>query len=63
MANYFGEIVEWTGYAFVAQTPAAALFAFGTLSFLLSAGIARHRWNQKNIPNYPNKKAVIPGII
>ena len=56
--------MEWTGYAMVAQTPAAILFAFGTLSFLLSAGIMRHRWNQKNIPNYPpQKKAVIPMII
>lgn len=64
MANYFGEMIEWFGYAAVAQTPASLLFAFGTLSFLLSAGIARHRWNLANIPKYPkNKKAVIPFLI
>ena len=48
----------------VAQTFASKLFAVATLSVLLSAGIMRHKWNRKNIPNYPpNKKAVIPFII
>lgn len=62
--NYFGEIIEWVGYAIVTGHVYGWLFAFSTVSVLTPAAIVRNRWNKKNISNYPeSRKAVFPFLL
>lgn len=42
-ANYFGESLEWVGFALACWTLAAAAFAFFTVVFLGSRAIRHHR--------------------
>jgi 3-oxo-5-alpha-steroid 4-dehydrogenase 1 len=62
--HYFGEIVEWAGWAVMTWSlPGLAFFAF-TFSNLFPRAIASHRWYRINFPEYPVKrKAVIPFMI
>ena len=46
-ANYFGEIVEWTGFAIASGHIAALLFASSSGVFLIIRGIQHHRYNYK----------------
>lgn len=60
-ANYFGETLEWTGYAIAAATPAAAAFAAFTVLNLAPRAVSHHAWYKKKFENYPKKrKAYIP---
>ena len=62
--HYFGEIIEWMGWAVMTfSIPGAAFFAF-TFANLFPRAIASHKWYKTNFPDYPkNRKAVIPFII
>ena len=63
-ANYFGEIVEWWGYAAVAQTRAALWFAVFTSVFLGQRGCQAHSYYLSKIEDYPRgRRAVIPYLI
>jgi len=65
-ANYFGEIVEWWGFALAARfTPAALLFAGFTTMFLGMRGIHNHQWYKERFgQRYPTaRRAVIPMIL
>jgi len=63
-ANYFGEIVEWFGWAILTWSPAGLVFAFWTAANLLPRGIAYHRWYRAKFPDYPpERKAVIPFLL
>jgi steroid 5-alpha reductase family enzyme len=54
--NYFGEIIEWTGWAILTWSISGLVFLVWT--------IAHHKWYQEKFDNYPkNRKAIIPGII
>ena len=60
-ANYFGEIVEWAGFAVASWSLPAAAFAFFTFVNLAPRGWKHHLWYKKQFPRYPkNRKAVIP---
>ncbi|KAJ1898067.1 hypothetical protein GGI03_005860 [Coemansia sp. RSA 2337] len=62
--HYFCEVVEWTGYAILTQSPAAWTFALATLCNLLPRAYSIHKWYQREFPKYPaNRKAMIPYII
>ena len=62
--NYFGEVIEWIGYAVVVGHPYAFLFAASTASILTPAALVRSKWNKENIKNYPKeRKAIVPYII
>ncbi|XP_064621179.1 3-oxo-5-alpha-steroid 4-dehydrogenase 1-like [Lineus longissimus] len=60
-ANFFGEIVEWMGFAIACwNLPALSFFIF-TFCNLVPRGIAHHKSYLKKFENYPkNRKAVIP---
>lgn len=62
--NYFGEIVQWTGWAIATWSLAGALFAFWTFANLAPRAIAHHRWYKSKFSNYPEgRKALIPYLI
>ena len=62
-ANYFGEIVEWCGFALAALTPAAWAFAAFTVANLLPRGWTHHRWYRGTFADYPpERRAVIPFV-
>ncbi|XP_048863155.1 3-oxo-5-alpha-steroid 4-dehydrogenase 2-like [Brienomyrus brachyistius] len=62
-ANFFGEILEWTGYAVATWTLPALAFAFFTLCSIGPRACHHHRFYLKQFKNYPrSRKALIPFI-
>ncbi|GJQ13552.1 hypothetical protein GpartN1_g5343.t1 [Galdieria partita] len=64
-ANYFGEMVEWSGWALASQSLAGALFVFWTVANLLPRAIRYHQWYIQKFSSYVtlNRKACIPFLI
>eukprot|EP00600_Ochromonadales_sp_CCMP1393_P006174 CAMPEP_0174957516 /NCGR_PEP_ID=MMETSP0004_2-20121128/2114_1 /TAXON_ID=420556 /ORGANISM="Ochromonas sp., Strain CCMP1393" /LENGTH=148 /DNA_ID=CAMNT_0016205631 /DNA_START=296 /DNA_END=738 /DNA_ORIENTATION=- len=53
-ANYFGEIVEWWGFALACGgTLPAVAFAFYTMAYLTSRAIHYHKWYLEKFDDYP----------
>lgn len=62
-ANFFGEILEWFGYALACWSLPAASFAFCSLFILGTRGYTHHQFYLKKFENYPpDRKAVIPFV-
>jgi steroid 5-alpha reductase family enzyme len=62
--NYFGEIIEWLGWAILTWSISGAVFALWTIANLFPRAFAHHQWYKEKFPDYPkNRKAIIPGII
>lgn len=62
--NFFGEIVEWTGFAIMAWNLPALSFAVWTAANLIPRAIAHHKWYKGYFKDYPkNRKAIIPYFI
>nr|XP_020828036.1 3-oxo-5-alpha-steroid 4-dehydrogenase 2 isoform X2 [Phascolarctos cinereus] len=62
-ANYFGEIVEWIGYAMATWSFPGLAFAFFSLCFLGKQAYYSHRFYLKKFQDYPkSRKALIPFI-
>jgi steroid 5-alpha reductase family enzyme len=62
--HYFGELVEWTGFALAAWTPASAAFALLTAAYLVPRALAKHAWYRGTFPNYPPERtAIIPRML
>ena len=61
--NYFGEIVEWCGWALATWSPAGLAFAVYTFANLAPRGIDHHAWYRKRFPDYPpERRALIPFV-
>jgi len=61
--NYFGEIVEWTGWAIATWSLPGLVFAVFTFANLAPRAFANHKWYKEKFPDYPeNRKALIPFI-
>jgi len=62
--NFFGEILEWTGFAIMTWSPAALAFAVWTIVNLVPRALDHHRWYRRKFEDYPSeRKAVIPKIL
>lgn len=62
--NYFGELLEWTGFAIAAASPAGWAFVAFTAANLIPRALKHHRWYREKFPNYPPwRKAVIPMVL
>lgn len=62
--NFFGEIIEWAGFALMTWSPAALAFAVWTIVNLVPRALDHHRWYRNNFTDYPpERKAVIPYIL
>ncbi len=61
--NYFGEIIEWAGWAIATWSLPGLSFAVWTLVNLAPRARSHHRWYQEHFPEYPSRrKALIPGV-
>lgn len=63
--NFFGEIVEWIGFAIMSWSLPGLVYAAWVALTLFSTGLGTHRWYLDNFgEDYPKeRKAVIPGLI
>ena len=62
--NYFGEIIEWVGWAVLTWSISGAVFLAWTIANLFPRAIANHRWYRDKFKDYPkNRKALIPGLL
>ncbi len=63
--NYFGEIIEWVGFAIMSWSLPGVVYAIWVALPLFAQGLNAHRWYlEKFNSEYPvNRKAVIPGLI
>ncbi|XP_022530259.2 3-oxo-5-alpha-steroid 4-dehydrogenase 2a [Astyanax mexicanus] len=63
-ANFFGEIMEWCGYAVAAWSLPAFAFAFFTVCSIGPRAYDHHRYYLEKFEDYPkSRKAVIPFIL
>jgi steroid 5-alpha reductase family enzyme len=61
--NYFGEFIEWLGFALMTWSPAGLLFAAYTFANLAPRARSHLKWYQETFPEYPkDRKAIIPYI-
>ncbi len=59
--NYFGEIIEWIGWAIASWSLSGAAFAFYTFANLAPRASSHHAWYRRTFPDYPPKrKALVP---
>lgn len=62
--NHFSEMIQWLGFAIMANNLAAWSFFIWTLANLVPRAIKHHRWYKNHFDAYPkNRKAFIPGIL
>jgi 3-oxo-5-alpha-steroid 4-dehydrogenase 1 len=62
-ANYFGEIVEWCGYALASRHVAGWAFAFFTFANTAPRAYHHHIWYRSKFEDYPKaRRAVIPFV-
>ncbi|RMG87519.1 MAG: DUF1295 domain-containing protein [Bacteroidetes bacterium] len=62
--NYFGEIVQWSGFAVMTWNLPALGFAIWTASNLIPRALSHHKWYRTHFEFYPReRKAVIPFIL
>ena len=61
--NYFGEIVEWVGWAIATWSLPGLSFALWTTANLAPRAKSHHLWYHEHFKNYPKKrKILLPGI-
>ncbi len=62
--NYFGELVEWAGFALAAWSLPALAFLLFTAANLVPRALSHHKWYRAQFPDYPpERKAVIPFLV
>jgi protein-S-isoprenylcysteine O-methyltransferase Ste14 len=63
-ANYFGELLEWIGWAVATWSLAGVAFAVYTAANLVPRALTTHRWYLERFDDYPpERKAVIPFVL
>jgi 3-oxo-5-alpha-steroid 4-dehydrogenase 1 len=61
--NYFGEIVEWSGWALASYSLGGLAFALFTVANLAPRAVSNHAWYKERFPDYPQRRrALIPGV-
>ena len=62
--NFFGEIIEWLGFAVMTWSIAGLAFFLWTFFNLFPRALSHHTWYKNTFNDYPkNRKAVFPFII
>ena len=61
--NYFGEIIEWLGWAIATWSLAGLAFAVWTAANLAPRARSHHQWYRESFTDYPpERKALIPRL-
>ena len=61
--NYFGECLEWLGWAILTWSVSGLMFFAWTVANLIPRAYANHQWYKEKFDDYPKeKKAVVPGL-
>jgi 3-oxo-5-alpha-steroid 4-dehydrogenase 1 len=62
--NFFGEIIEWAGFAILCWSLPALAFFVWTIVNLVPRALDHHKWYLKKFEDYPKgRKAVIPKVL
>ncbi|KAI8325277.1 3-oxo-5-alpha-steroid 4-dehydrogenase [Martensiomyces pterosporus] len=62
--HFLCELVEWTGFAVLTQSPAAWTFVANIVCNLLPRALCIHGWYRKEFADYPaSRRALIPFLI
>lgn len=62
--NFFGEMLEWTGWAIATWSMSGLGFALWTAANLVPRALAHHRDYRTRFSNYPqNRRAVLPFVL
>ncbi len=62
--NYFGEVIEWIGWAMLTWSPAGLVFALWTAANLIPRALTSHTWYRNRYADYPrDRKAILPFIL
>lgn len=62
--NYFGEMVEWAGFALLTWSPAALAFAVYTAANLGPRALSHHKWYRETFADYPSeRRAIVPFVL
>ena len=62
--NYFGEILEWLGFAILTWSFSGLAFMLWTCFNLIPRAIRHHKWYKKKFKEYPkNRKSIIPFLV
>ena len=62
--NYFGEILEWGGWALLTWSPAGLSFAVWTAANLAPRAFTHHKWYKETFSDYPkSRRALIPFLL
>ena len=61
--NYFGEILEWCGWAVATWSLPGLAFAVWTAANLVPRARVHHRWYKRKFEDYPeNRRVIIPFV-
>jgi 3-oxo-5-alpha-steroid 4-dehydrogenase 1 len=61
--NYFGEMIEWAGWAIATWSLPGLAFAVWTFANLAPRARAHHAWYHEHFAEYPReRRALIPGV-
>jgi hypothetical protein len=59
--NYFGELVEWLGWAILTWSIPGFVFFLWTAANLVPRAGSHHRWYRRQFPDYPpERRAILP---
>ena len=63
--NYFGEIIEWIGFAIFINHTASWMFVLWTCANLVPRALSAHKWYKKQFKEYNNlnRRAIFPFIL
>jgi protein-S-isoprenylcysteine O-methyltransferase Ste14 len=62
--HYFGEIIEWAGWAVMTWSVAGLAFFVFSFANLFPRAFSSHKWYKAYFPDYPKeRKAIIPFIV
>ncbi|XP_012869313.1 PREDICTED: 3-oxo-5-alpha-steroid 4-dehydrogenase 1 [Dipodomys ordii] len=60
-ANYFGEVIEWSGFALASWSLQGGVFALFTFCILITRAKQHHQWYLEKFEDYPkSRKIMIP---
>ena len=57
--NYFGEIIEWLGWAIMTWNLAGLLFFLWTFANLFPRALSNHKWYKEKFEDYPEERKII----